>query len=115
VTSGELDHYWPTPGYVFGNALLSGIAFGTGVAITNAIWGGFDWGRRDVNINVNRFNNINVNRKLNVNQNNVRWKHSAINRKGVPYRDAKTRAQFDRAVRARVRPGAPTTVASRGA
>jgi hypothetical protein len=28
----------------------------------------------------------------------VRWKHSAINRKGVPYRDAKTRAQFDRAV-----------------
>jgi hypothetical protein len=42
-------------------------AFGTGVAITNAIWGGFDWGRRDVNINVNRFNNINVNRKLNVN------------------------------------------------
>ena len=91
-------YYWPTPGYAFGNALVSGIAFGTGIAITNAIWGGFDWGRRDVDINVNRYNNINVNRQLDVKQNNVKWEHNAGNRKGVPYRDAKSREKFDRTV-----------------
>jgi hypothetical protein len=91
-------YYWPTPGYTFGNALVSGIAFGTGIAITNAIWGGFDWGRRDVDINVNRYNNINVNRQIDVRQNNVKWEHNADNRKGVPYRDAKSREKFDRKV-----------------
>jgi hypothetical protein len=86
-------YYWPTPGYPFGSALAAGIAFGTGIAITNALWGGFNWGRHDVNINVNRYNNINVNKKLNVSQNNVNWKHNADNRRGVPYRDAKSREQ----------------------
>jgi hypothetical protein len=75
---------------------MSGIAFGTGIAITNAIWGGFDWGRRDVNINVNRYNNINVNKRLNLNNTNARWEHNGNHRKAVPYRDAKTRAQFDK-------------------
>jgi hypothetical protein len=102
-------YYWPTPGYAFGNALLSGIAFGTGIAITNAIWGGFDWGRNDVNINVNRYNNINVNRQLSATQNNVSWKHNADNRKGVPYRDAKSRQQYDRQV-----PGADKRAEYRG-
>jgi hypothetical protein len=91
-------YYWPTPGYTFGNALLSGIAFGTGIAITNAIWGGFDWGRRDVDINVNRYNNINVNRQIDEKQNNVKWEHNADNRKGVPYRDARSREKYDRKV-----------------
>jgi hypothetical protein len=91
-------YYWPTPGYTFGNALLSGIAFGTGIAITNAIWGGFDWGRRDVDINVNRYNNINVNRQIDVKQNNVKWEHNADNRKGVPYRGEKSREKYDRKV-----------------
>jgi hypothetical protein len=102
-------YYWPTPGYTFGNALLSGIAFGTGIAITNAIWGGFDWGRNDVNINVNRYNNINVNRQLSATQNNVSWKHNAESRKGVPYRDAKSRQQYDRQV-----PGADKRAEYRG-
>ena len=44
-------------------ASLTGIAWGAASAIGNALWGGIDWGRRDVNINVNRYNNINVNRK----------------------------------------------------
>jgi hypothetical protein len=102
-------YYWPTPGYAFGNALVSGIAFGTGIAITNAIWGGFDWRRNDVNINVNRYNNINVNRQLSATQNNVNWKHNADNRKGVPYRDAKSRQQYDRQV-----PGADKRAEYRG-
>jgi Protein of unknown function (DUF3300) len=91
-------YYWPTPGYAFGSALAAGIAFGTGIAITNALWGGFNWGRHDVNINVNRYNNVNVNRKLDVTQNNVSWKHNADNRRGVPYRDAKSREQYGKSV-----------------
>jgi len=87
----------PPPGVVFGNALLSGIAFGTGIAITNALWGGFNWGwgRSNVNINVNRFNNINVNRPINVNQNNVAWNHNPANRRDVAYRGAQSRQRFD--------------------
>ncbi|CAH2602937.1 conserved protein of unknown function [Rhodovastum atsumiense] len=55
----------PAPGYVAGTALLSGLAFGAGVAITAGLWGWSrpNWSRGDVNINVNRWNTINVNRQ----------------------------------------------------
>jgi hypothetical protein len=55
----------PPPGYVAGNALLSGLAFGTGVAITAGLWGlaGANWGHGDVNVNVNRWNNVSTNRQ----------------------------------------------------
>ncbi|MBN8494944.1 MAG: DUF3300 domain-containing protein, partial [Burkholderiales bacterium] len=86
----------PPPGYYFGNALMAGIAFGTGLAITNALWGGWNWGRNDVNINVNRYNNINVNRPINVNQNN--FTHNAAARKGVPYRDAAVNDRYGKQV-----------------
>jgi hypothetical protein len=59
----------PPPGYVFGTALVSGIAFGIG--ITNSLWGGCNWHSHSVNINVNRYNNINVNKQLNINQKHV--------------------------------------------
>jgi hypothetical protein len=88
----------PPPGYVFGTALVSGIAFGVGIGITNALWGGCNWRRGSVDINVNRYNNINVNKKLNVNQNNVNWNHNAQNRRGVPYRDSKSRERYGRQV-----------------
>jgi hypothetical protein len=54
----------PPPGYVFGAALVSGIAFATGVAVVGSLWGWATpgWGRGYVNVNVNRYNNINVNR-----------------------------------------------------
>jgi hypothetical protein len=86
----------PSPGYVVGTALMSGIAFGIGVGITNSLWGGCDWGRGDVDIDINHYNNINVGNKLNVNQNNVKWSHNPDNRRGVPYRDAKTRETFSK-------------------
>jgi hypothetical protein len=54
----------PPPGYVFGTALVSGIAFATGVAVVGSLWGWAQpgWGRGYVNVNVNHYNNINVNR-----------------------------------------------------
>ncbi len=54
----------PPPGYVFGTALATGLAFGAGVALTAGLWGWAspNWGRGDVNVNVNRWNSINGNR-----------------------------------------------------
>ncbi|MCW3475188.1 DUF3300 domain-containing protein [Limobrevibacterium gyesilva] len=54
----------PPPGYAFGTALATGLAFGAGVAIVGGLWnlGSTNWGRGDVNVNVNRYNNINTNR-----------------------------------------------------
>lgn len=54
----------PPPGYVVGNALLAGLAFGVGVAITANLWGWATprWGPNHVYVNVNRYNTINVNR-----------------------------------------------------
>jgi hypothetical protein len=90
--------YYQPIGYGFGSAVARGIGFGIGIGITNALWGGFHWGRGhgSVDINVNRYNNINVNRnKLDVNSKTTNWKHNADNRRGVPYRDENSRKQFE--------------------
>ncbi|MBF0674112.1 DUF3300 domain-containing protein [Pseudomonas sp.] len=85
-------YYPPPPGYNFGSALATGLGFAAGVAIIDSLWGDCDWGRGDIDIDVNRYNNINTNRQLNANQNN--WKHNAVNRDGVPYRDRASREQY---------------------
>jgi hypothetical protein len=55
----------PSPAYVAGAALLGGLDFGAGVAISSSLWGWSspNWGGGNVNVNVNRWNNINVNRQ----------------------------------------------------
>lgn len=85
-------YYPPAPAWYPGSALAAGLAFGTGVAVADALWGDWDWDDHDVDIDVNRYNNINVNRQLDVN-NNV-WRHNAEFRGNVPYRDARSREQF---------------------
>ena len=54
----------PPPGYVFGTALVSGMAFAAGLAVVGSLWGWArpGWGAGYVNVNVNHYNNINVNR-----------------------------------------------------
>jgi Protein of unknown function (DUF2950)/Protein of unknown function (DUF3300) len=47
--------YYP-PGFVAATSVFS---FGVGVAVGSALWGDCDWGRGDVDINVNRYNNFN--------------------------------------------------------
>ena len=85
-------YYPPRPGYGF-------VAFGAGVAVGAAIWGGcrWGWGRNNVNININRHNefnrrtNINAGRdKINNRGNGGRadWKHNSNHRKGVNYPNA---------------------------
>ncbi|MVV49332.1 DUF3300 domain-containing protein [Pseudomonas sp. PB120] len=85
-------YYPPPPAYYPGQALMAGLAFGTGVAIVGALWGNCDWGNNDVDIDVNRYNNINGNNRIT----NNKWQHNAVHRDGVPYRDNRSREQFGR-------------------
>ncbi|WP_085718979.1 DUF3300 domain-containing protein [Pseudomonas sp. B28(2017)] len=87
-------YYPPPPAYYPGQALMAGLAFGTGVAIVGALWGECDWGNNDVDIDVNRYNNINANNRITNNQN--KWQHNPVHRNGVPYRDNKSREQYGR-------------------
>ena len=67
----------PPPGYWFSRTVATGIAWGVGIGVSNALWGGVNWGRGNVNINVNHFNNINVNHRIN----NGNWNHNPGNRR----------------------------------
>ena len=86
--------YWRPVGWGFGGAVVRGIGFGIGVGITNSLWGGFNWGRRDIDIDVNRYNNININNRISSNDRRVGWKHDPDRRRGTPYRDSRTREQY---------------------
>ena len=85
--------YWRPVGWGFGGAMMRGIGFGIGVGITNSLWGGFNWGRGNVDINVNRYNNINVNNKINSGNRKANWNHDP-DRRRTPYRDDKSREKF---------------------
>jgi hypothetical protein len=79
-------YYPPPPGYWFSRTIMTGIAWGVGIGVSNALWGGCNWGRGDVNINVNRYNNINVNKRLDVNSSRTSWNHDPERRGNTPYR-----------------------------
>ena len=81
-------YYYYPPGYVAGGALLG---FTAGVIVGGALWGGCNWGRGDVDINVNRYNNFN---RTNIQNNN--WKHDSSRRGAVPYRDQNVARQNGR-------------------
>ncbi len=91
----------PPPGYWFSAAVATGIAWGVGIGITNALWGNANWGRGDVNINVNRYNNINANNNRINGNGNSNWNHNTAHRGNTPYRggDA-TRQNLDRKAQA---------------
>lgn len=96
-------YYWPPPpGYAYpvASGLAAGIAFGVGIAAVNCMWGGFNWGHGDVDINVNRYNNINnVNNRISGNGNGRQnWNHNPSNRRGTPYRDQGSRDRFGQGV-----------------
>ncbi len=86
-------YYPPPPGYWFSRTIATGIAWGVGIGVSNALWGGCNWGRGDVNINVNRYNNINANRRLDVNSRQTSWNHNPERRGNTPYRGGNTTRQ----------------------
>jgi hypothetical protein len=93
------------PGYV---AATAAFTFAAGVAVGAAwgyAWGGCNWGRGDVDIDINRNTNINnkIDRSKHVNTvqggegGRGTWQHDSSHRKGVAYRDQGTAQKFNRA------------------
>ena len=85
--------YPPYPAYYPGGALVTGFAWGVGLAAAGAIFSNANWGGGDVNINVNKAANID----RNFDRTKVeggRWNHDSSHRKGVAYRDNATREKF---------------------
>jgi hypothetical protein len=93
--------YYP-PGYVAGVGLFS---FAAGVAVGSALWGNCNWGRGDVNVNVNQYNSY----TKNVNNTNIannrtqiqggsgqNWQHNPEHRQGAQYRDSGTQQRYNR-------------------
>jgi hypothetical protein len=79
--------YYP-PGYTAGAALFT---FAAGAAVGAALWGNSNWGRGDVDVNVNRYNSFNRS-----NTTNRTWSHNAAHRGAVPYRDRGVAQQYGR-------------------
>lgn len=85
-------YYPPPPGYWFSRTVATGIAWGVGIGVSNALWGGVNWGRGDVDINVNRYNNINVNERIDASGNRSNWSHDSSHRK-ADYRGGSAQRQ----------------------
>jgi hypothetical protein len=100
VTYGEWPYpeypayyFPPAPGYVVGGALARGVAWGAGFAIGHAIWDNFDWGRGNINVDINR--DVNINR--NINRGDVKfsnWQHNSYHRRGVSYNNDAVKNKF---------------------
>jgi hypothetical protein len=86
-------YFPPAPGWVVGGAIASGIAWGAGFAIGNAIWDGFDWRHGNIHVDIDK--NVNINKH--VNRNNVKtgnWEHNPQHRKGVSYNNKQVQNKF---------------------
>lgn len=79
-------YYYYPPGYVAGGMFFS---FTAGAIVGGALWGDCNWGRGDVNVNVNKYNNFNR-----TNISNANWSHRAEHRGAVPYRDKAVAQQY---------------------
>jgi Protein of unknown function (DUF3300) len=84
-------YYWPPPP----GLVISGFFFGVGIAIVADYWGwsDFDWRHHDIHIDRDRFNRINYHRAPVTSE---EWQHDPARRGAVPYRDAATRARYQR-------------------
>lgn len=92
-------YYWPPyPAYYPGAALMTGLAWGVGLAAAGAIFSDCNWGGGDVNIDIDRATNIDRNFDRTKVEGGNRWKHDASHRKGVAYRDNATRERFNKDV-----------------
>ena len=96
---------WPYPSYppVFypgvmswypGQAMVNGLAWGAGFAMAGAMFGGFNWGRGQVNVNVNNYNRYTRNSTNIYRGGDNVWRHDPQHRGAVGYRDQNSQRQF---------------------
>jgi hypothetical protein len=96
---GYPPYYWPPPPYYYpGGVFMAGFAWGVGIAAAGAIFGGCNWGRGDVNINVNKATNIDRNFDRTKVGGGGQWQHDAGHRQGVAYRDNASRQKYGKDV-----------------
>jgi len=102
-------YYYYPPGYAMATAATAAISFGVGMAVGASLWGNCNWGRGDVNVNINQYNNFtkNVNTaNIAANRTQIQnsrasggaanWQHDPDHRKGVQYRDPGTQQRFNK-------------------
>jgi hypothetical protein len=89
--------YWGRPA----SAFVSGFFWGAGFALAGEVWGwgNVNWGRGDIDIDINRYNQINVNRPQ---INSSKWVHDPKHRKAVPYRDNVSREKYGKLDKANI-------------
>jgi len=88
---------YPPTYYPLAGALARGFFWGVGFAAAGAMFGGWNW-----NGHGNSYANVNVNKAVNIDRSfdrtkidrDGRWQHQVDHRKGVAYRDQRTRQQF---------------------
>jgi hypothetical protein len=88
-------YFPPPPDYVYGPSLF----FGFGIAVIPTFWGWdhMDWRRRDVRIDVDRFDGVNRQEDERLHRPPVTqdtWHHDPSHRRGVAYRDPAARTRF---------------------
>jgi hypothetical protein len=86
------------PSY-WGPGIGAGFFWGAGIGAGLALWGGFDWRRHDVHIDVDRFNRFNRAHIV-----DEHWHHDLVHRAGVPYRGPVAQQRFG-GFRGEERPG----------
>jgi hypothetical protein len=87
------DDYPPYYWDYYGADYVGGWWWGRGIAIAAAIWGWnhCDWGRHNIDIDVNKWNNIDRDRNRITNKN---WEHRPAHRGNVPYKGKDVREKF---------------------
>jgi hypothetical protein len=96
---------WPYPAYppyyypgvamwYPGGALVRGFAWGVGFAAAGAMFGGCNWGRGDIDIDINRATNIDRSFNRNSVSSGNKWQHNAQHRGNAPYRDKASQERF---------------------
>ena len=93
---------WYPRGYVVSSGLVAGISFGLGIAVSDYLWGGFDWHHHYIHVHRHRdpVRNVTFNRHVNLHpvlarEADVRrWQHDPSHRHGLRYREQQARERF---------------------
>ena len=92
-------YYFGAPPGLSANFMVGALGFSVGIGIVDALWnwGDWDWHNHDVRVNPTRYAALSPNHAAPA---SATWQHDPGHRRGVPYRDAKSRAAYQRPVAA---------------
>ncbi len=87
-------YYAPSSNWYPGQTIVKGFMWGVGFSAANALFGGFGWNDKSVNVNVNRA--VHIDRSVTNNNfgNNGRWSHDSRHRGNTAYRSQNTQSRF---------------------